>query len=85
MESLSTTLVEVKPLVHELLEKGANIEAIYNDGWTYLHLASRKGHIEMVIFLLEKGANLESTDNLGRTPLHWASVKGHLEIVQLMV
>ena len=71
MESLSTTLVEVKPLVHELLES--------------LHLASRQGHIEIVIFLLEKGANLESTDNLGRTPLHWASVKGHLEIVQLMV
>ncbi len=34
------------------------------DGWTPLHIASEKGHIEIVYELLEKGANIEATDNV---------------------
>ena len=71
--------------VQTALKKGANPNAKDDDGWTPLHYASFKGHVEIVKLLLERGANPNAKDNIGRTPLHWAAFKGHFKIVELLL
>jgi ankyrin repeat protein len=71
--------------VQKLLDKGANIEATNDDGWTPLHWACRNGCVEVVEMLLDKRANIEARDNGGWTPLHEACYKGHVEVVKLLL
>ncbi|XP_018326507.1 death-associated protein kinase 1 [Agrilus planipennis] len=47
-----------------------------------LHLALRKGHVEIAFRLLEKGANFEIRDSYGDYPIHIACAKGLLNIVE---
>jgi len=44
-------------LVKDLVAKGANVNAINEDGNTALLIATLKGHGAIVRFLLEKGAD----------------------------
>eukprot|EP00522_Entomoneis_paludosa_P001502 CAMPEP_0172469562 /NCGR_PEP_ID=MMETSP1065-20121228/64066_1 /TAXON_ID=265537 /ORGANISM="Amphiprora paludosa, Strain CCMP125" /LENGTH=66 /DNA_ID=CAMNT_0013227273 /DNA_START=48 /DNA_END=244 /DNA_ORIENTATION=+ len=53
-------------------QKGANMEAKTNDGWTPLHWASKRGHLEVVRRLFDLGANVNKQDICGLTPLHLA-------------
>jgi cytohesin len=57
------------------LEKGADVNAKKNDGWTPLHDASWEGHDSVVSILLEKGADPTITDENGKTPLQIAQEK----------
>jgi len=41
-----------------LIEKGADIEAKDDDGWTPLHHASHHGHTDTEKMSIENGANL---------------------------
>jgi ankyrin repeat protein len=50
-------------------------------GYTPLHWASKKRHLEVVQLLLAKGADAGH----GWMPLHSASEKGHVEVVQLLL
>ncbi len=76
--------------VRNLLAEGVTIGARYGSGYTLLHLAARKGYIEIVVMLLEeaKKRNVDiinrSADN-GNTPLHDAAHGGHLAVVELLV
>lgn len=49
-------------------------------GLTPLHVASKNGHREMVMFLLDKGASPMVVDEARNTPLHLAATHGHLEV-----
>lgn len=60
-----------------LLEKGANIDAIANDGYTVLHDATSSGNEGALRFLLRNGANIEAIENNGYTALHIAANSGH--------
>jgi len=40
-----------------------------NDGWTPLHYAAKKCHVDVARVLLDHGADLTIRDNKGRTPL----------------
>lgn len=62
-----------------LIEHGANIEAIDNEGKTPLILSSFNGKMEVTKYLVEKGANLEAKKNNGWTPLISSSFNGNLE------
>ena len=44
--------------MRELLEQGANAEAVDKDGNTALHLAAKNGHDAVIRTLLDKGANI---------------------------
>jgi ankyrin repeat protein len=43
-----------------------------------LHLATERGHVEVIRELLSKGANVDTPDNKGWTPLHLAAKHGHV-------
>lgn len=53
-----------------LLERGANIEEVNDEGYTPLMEAAREGHEEMVALLLSQGADINAqTDETQETAL----------------
>ena len=75
------------------LDKGADVNAKDNDGWTPLHIAASKNHREIVELLIAKGADVNATGESssvfiwqgGFTPLHYVAVNGHKEILELLI
>jgi ankyrin repeat protein len=52
-----------------LLERGADVNAAGEHGWTALHGAAYKGIDAIVQLLVDRGAALEAIDEYGQTPL----------------
>ena len=67
-----------------LLERGADINAQYEDGWTSLHVASFNGALEVVRLLLEHGADMEVKNNVSKTALQVAANRGREKVVELL-
>lgn len=63
----------------ELVEKGANPNAIDKYGKAPLHYASEHGRIELVKTLIGKDANVNVAGRGGCTPLHHAALYGHTQ------
>jgi ankyrin repeat protein len=68
-----------------LLEKGVDVEAKGEDGWTALMRAAKGGHKAMVWLLLEKGADVEAKDKWGSTVLNEAARCRHEAVVWLLL
>lgn len=64
-----------------LIENGANVRSIDDEGQTALHHASEKGLIGIVSLLLEKRADVNVRDHVGRTPLQYATNE---EVISLL-
>ena len=71
--------------VRRLLEAGARVDTVKDDGNTALHCAAIMGHNKVVELLVEEEADLEVTGNSGTTPLMMAASMGHLEIVKTLL
>jgi len=52
-----------------LVERGVDIHAVGQYGWTALHAASYQGLTDVIQFLVSKGANVNDMDAFGQTPL----------------
>ena len=53
-----------------LVERGADVNARSNDGWTPLMSAAYEGHVNIAKFLIDKGADVDVTmAGLERWPL----------------
>src|SRR4029450_4077685 len=52
-----------------LVERGVDINAVGQYGWTALHQASYQGLTDVIEFLVSKGANVNEMDSFGQTPL----------------
>jgi ankyrin repeat protein len=72
-------------VIKELVEKGANINAVnvYND--TALIRASHKNHIKIVKYLIEQKADIDAKNHMGYTALMKASAWGYEELVELLL
>jgi truncated hemoglobin YjbI len=73
-------------VVRALVRAGANVDA--QDGvkrCTALHMAARRGNVEVAGTLLDSGAAIEARDSLGDTPLRRAVNCGKVEVAALLV
>ena len=73
-------------VVRALVRAGANVDA--QDGvkrCTALHMAARRGNVEVAGALLDSGAAIEARDSLGDTPLRRAVNCGKVEVAALLV
>ena len=73
-------------IVSLLLKKGADVNAVSENGWWPLGLAVNRGHLEMVARLLAAGAQVDRQDKESQlTPLHMAAIKGYGKICALLI
>lgn len=72
-------------IVAMLLEKGDDVNAKDDSGWTALIVASFYGHPEMVEMLLNNGSDVNAKNNDGYTALIMASERGRPEIVSILL
>jgi truncated hemoglobin YjbI len=73
-------------VVRALVQAGASVDAC--DGvkhCTALHMAARRGNIEVAEALLDSGAGIEVRDSLGDTPLRRAVNCGKTDVAALLV
>ena len=71
--------------VNKYLERGADVNAKFLDGFTPLEIAVLGGHTEIVKVLLERGADVNAESSKGATALLLASQEGHTEIVKVLL
>lgn len=71
--------------VDNLINQGADVNHINQEGRTALMLASFNGHFDIVNLLINKGANINLVDNLGRSALMFASTGPFKETVDILI
>lgn len=71
-------------LVQALLECGAEINALAEDGYTALHEAVEQGHIHVAEFLICSGADPYATNINGDTPLELASPEEKVRLERII-
>lgn len=69
--------------VARLVQAGADLEALDEDGETPLTAAALAGRTAVVRFLVDRGANIKGRNEGGFTALHAAAYNGHIRIVEL--
>lgn len=73
-------------IMEYLLQRGADIEAISNDGHkTALLLASYGGHADAVEVLLRSGAQINAANSRGDTSIAIASYMNHVTVVDVLL
>ena len=64
--------------------KGANVNALDDNGWTPLYSAVSEGNKEMVAFLIKRGARIDVTDKNGWSIIDEGNFKGEQELVDML-
>ena len=67
-----------------LVERGAQIDYIHDDGATALTVASAAGNASTVALLIRLGANLYIQDRFHKTAMDYAKQKNHYNIIMLL-
>ena len=71
-------------IVQVLIDNGADIHAVDEEGHSILMVAAALGHLEVVKLLLSLGADVNKTNNRGDTALCSATSEGFPEIAELL-
>lgn len=71
--------------IEQLLDKGADLNALVLEGPTPLMEAAAEGHVDAVKLLLKRGAYVNLKRSHGCTALMRASQGGHIEVVRLLL
>jgi hypothetical protein len=70
----------------KLIERGVQISSCIGlDGFTPLHHAANRGHINVVLVLIRAQHPIDQPNDAGETPLHLACYVGHLLIVEQLL
>jgi len=79
-------------VVKELVESGADINKLYDAGFSngilsVLHFNVIGGHMHIVKYLVESSPdlNIDVEDSYGLTPLHYAAYHGYMQIVKYLL
>jgi hemoglobin len=73
-------------IVHTLVQAGAKVNAAEGaKRCTALHMAARRGNVEIAEALLDCGADIEARDSLGDTPLRRSVNCNKIEVVALLL
>lgn len=72
-------------VVRILLQRGAVINVVSEEGETPLHCAAEFGYTEAMRLLIKAGANLNALDENDETPLCKAVRKEHIDAVKLLL
>jgi len=71
--------------VRLLLDKGADLRAADNLGWTALEAAAYAGDADTVRLLLQRGADPDRADKSGSTALMSAAASGNVAMIRLLL
>lgn len=75
----------ILPAVQEIVEAGASVNKLDQNGNTPLIIVSYFGHIDVLRFLIKAGASVNQAINGGDTPLYMAAQNGHVNVVKALV
>lgn len=76
---------ERNEIVEYLMERGANVNALYEGDYTPLMSAVQRNNIEIVKLFLKNGADVNLKDKYGKVALYIAVFNNNLEIIKLLV
>jgi len=77
--------IDYPAVIQLLLERGAQVNATDNDGWTALLSAAAHGRLESMQVLVRAGADVNRANTTSRyTPLMACARSGHLECARLL-
>jgi ankyrin repeat protein len=71
-------------IARSLLDAGADVNAVQQDGVTPLQEAAANGNLELVQLLLERGADPSATDARQRTAADFARERGHASVAEYL-
>lgn len=72
-------------VLEALLQRPCDPNVADKEGWTPLHHAVERGHLEASQLLLEAGADKDAQDADGMTPLYSGAAQGHVNVVALLL
>lgn len=72
-------------VIRELIECGADVNAVNSENESSLLAASKNGHLETISYLLDNNADIEIRDNVGYGVLHAAAGFGHLAVLEILL
>jgi ankyrin repeat protein len=70
--------------VRMLLDRGADLHAINEEGQSALHLAAATGQPKLTKFLIERGADVHKVDFDGRLPVYYARENRHPQTTSVL-
>lgn len=73
------------PLIKFLILRGADLNAIDQEGKKPLHRAAASGNVGVINALIELGASVYARAEDGRRPLHEAAINGHVAAIDTLV
>ncbi|CAG5865543.1 unnamed protein product [Menidia menidia] len=68
-----------------LLEFGASVDVVSENGMSPLCFSAAAGHLELVMLLCKRGAKVDHVDKSGQCALVHAALRGHVEIIQYLL
>jgi ankyrin repeat protein len=72
-------------IAQRLVDAGADVNAVDNDGYSPLRIVSEKGFPDVASVLLQKGADVNAVDKKGWTALHLAAQNGNTSVAKLLL
>lgn len=73
---------QVETILSLLIESGADVLAVTDNGDTLLHVAVERNYPKVIMALVTSGCSPQTRNLAGHTPLHGAIVKGQVEAVE---